>query len=115
MFRDIPAVRRAVENSQDVLTVSMENLRDAYGASKLGKIVVENISKALKGQGLGHYPNPLPNYQEGAARIYKIDSHVGQIIEAVFEVGDANDAILRQATEGEANALIQKIRELVCD
>jgi len=114
MFSSIQELKQEIEESQGVLTVQMSALRDAHGVDRLGKIVIENISKELAGEGLGHYPTPLPLYQHLEARIYKRGSRVEDIIKAVFTVGEDNDEVLRTAATGEEAELLNQIRGLLC-
>ena len=48
------ALRAAVEQHQDVLTVTMLDLREAVQAGRLGQHVLTTISKALAGRGFVH-------------------------------------------------------------
>ena len=107
-------LRQNVEQNGNVVTVTMGALRDAHGAGKLGVHVRAAISKELAGRGLGHYPDPLPEYQEQVARIYKLGSPVADIIDAVLEPTPSHDEELRQAVSGDAQEKINRIRELVC-
>jgi hypothetical protein len=101
---------------QGVVTTTMEVLRDAYGAGKLGVHVVANIHKALLGLGLAHYPPELPTYQEYPVRIYKMGSPVADVIDAVLEPTAAHDEELRQLLQNGQGAveILDQIRELVC-
>lgn len=120
MFKNFRGLKQEVNDNMGVLTVSMASLRDAYGVDRLGKIVIENISKELAGEGLKHYPTPLPLYQHLNARIYVHGSRVEEIIESVLaNTEDANemllgDEILRESATGEDTQLLNKVRKLVC-
>jgi hypothetical protein len=46
---DWNALKEAVEKNGNVLTVTMEQLRDAYGAAKLGVHIRDAISSTLAG------------------------------------------------------------------
>jgi hypothetical protein len=107
-------VRAAVEQNGDVKTFSMEVLRDAHGAGKLGVHVRAGISKALRGVGLAHSPDPLPIYQENLVRVYKQGTAVADLIEAATTPGEGRDEELRQAVGGDASDTLAKIKELVC-
>lgn len=103
-----------IENGDGVTTVTMEELRDAYGVGKLGVLVRKGISEKLRSRGLGHLPQSLPAYQEESARVYRVGSPVGRLLEAAQKPGVDNDEILREAAGGEAADLLRQIRELVC-
>jgi hypothetical protein len=98
-----------------LLTLDMVKLRDIHGAGKLGVHVVQNISDRLDGLGLGHQPDVLPQQQWERVRIYSRGSPVGRVIEAAHTVDDKSDAILREIGKNDADELLKKIRELVCD
>jgi hypothetical protein len=107
-------LRKKVEENGNVVTVSMGTLRDAHGAGKLGVHVRAAISKELAGRGLGHYPDPLPEYQEQVARIFKLGSPIADLLDAALQPNDDHDEELRQAVSGDAQEKINRIRELVC-
>jgi hypothetical protein len=113
-FRNIDTLRVAVEQHQDVLTVSMLDLREAVQAGRLGQRVLGTISRALAGRGLGHVPQDLPNYQDREVRVYKLGSPVAEVIEAALQPGDDQDELLREAATREASLTLNKIRDLVC-
>ncbi len=115
MFTSIEEIKQVVESNDSVITVSLEALRDAYGAGRTGPHVLKGISKELAGQGLAHYPQDLPTYQHQLVRIYKLGSPVADIIDAVLQVGDNNDELLRQAAASDETMLLRQIRELVCN
>ncbi len=111
-------LKRKVEESGDVLTVSMEELRDAIGASKLGVKVRHDISSQLEGIGIGHIPVELPGNQSEQVRLYKRGTSVGDLIGKILMPGAQNDQVLieRLGTETPEYALIiEKIRELVAE
>ncbi len=113
-FQDFDALRALVEENGNVLTTRMRDLRDAHGAGKLGIHVRDAISKELAGRGLGHYPNPLPEYQEFPARIYKLGSPAADLIDAVLQPSEAHDAEIQEAVSGDAQEIMNRVRELVC-
>jgi hypothetical protein len=113
-FQSLEEIRQEVEARQGVLSLQMEAVRVAYGAGRLGSQVRENISKALKGCGLGHFPEELPAYQEEWVRLYKLGSPTADLIDAVLQPSSAHDEELRVAVGGEAAAILKQVRELVC-
>lgn len=111
-------IKNDVEVNGNVFTVTMERLRDANGAGKLGVHVRAEISRTLAGMGLGHVPQELPGYQHEHVRLYKRGTKVGELIEAVLTPGEQNDKKLVElfGDEGPDYAvIIQKIRELVVE
>jgi hypothetical protein len=107
-------LRAAVEANNDVLTVSMEEVRNAHGAQRLGRVVRENISKALSSHGLEHHPAELPDRYWDKVRLYKMGSPASALITAVLAPGDAADHAIRNALSGADTEILDRIRELVC-
>lgn len=109
-------LREIVESQGGIQSFSMDVVRDAYGAGRLGIHVRTNISKALQGIGLGHYPTNLPDSQHQLIRIYKLGSPVADLIDAVLRPGGAFDARIRELVSGnaDADAVLAQVRELVC-
>ena len=58
-------IKDSVEKNGNVCTLTMDILRNAHGAGKLGVNVRAEISQTLAGMGLGHIPQAL---QKGATR-----------------------------------------------
>jgi len=109
-------IKDQVEKNGNVHTFTMDVLRDAHGAAKLGVNVRAEISQTLAGIGLGHVPVELPNYQHEQVRLYKRGTPVGQMIDNVLTPGQQTDKSLadRFGVQGPDYAVIvQKIRELV--
>lgn len=106
-------IRSRVEANQNVITMRMEELRDAIGARRLGVHVCEDISKRLASVGLGHTPRLEPDgWQE--VRVFKLGTPMGDLIAAATQPGEANDGILRAKVDSEASATLEQIRLLVC-
>ena len=113
---DWNSIKQDVEKNGNVLTVTMEMLREAMGVGKLGIHVRADISKNLAGMGLGHVPQELPSYHHEQVRLYKRGTPIGELIETILTPGQQNDAKLAQqfSSEGvDQAAIIAKIRELV--
>lgn len=111
-------IKEQVEKSGNVKTFSMDILRNAHGAQKLGVNVRYSISQELAGIGLGHVPTELPNYQHEQVRLYKRGTPVGQFIETVLTPGEQNDKSLSEKFGTDVPdyaVLIEKIRELVSE
>lgn len=108
-------IRGEIADHGDVASVDMARLRDVHGAGKLGKHVRANISKELRSHGIGHYPPELPIYQHEVVRLYLIGTPAGDLIEAVLNVSADADGAIRNAVQNDSAAIVEKIRELVCD
>lgn len=109
-------LKQNVEANGNVITVTMEELREIAGAGKLGVHVREQISKTLAGMGLGHVPQALPTYQHEQVRLYKRGTPVGDLIGTVLAPGESNDSKLKEQFSGDEidyAAIISQIRELV--
>jgi hypothetical protein len=109
-------IKERVEKNGNVLTLTMEELRDACGAAKLGVHVRAEISSTLAGMGLGHIPQELPTYQHELVRLYKNGTPVGDLIVTVLTPGQQNDGKLTgQFAAGKVDyaAVVQKIRDLL--
>lgn len=115
---DWDEIKDDVEKNGNVLTLTMESLRDAHGAAKLGVHVRKEISSTLAGMGLGHIPQELPNYQHELVRVYKNGTVIGDLIATVLTPGEQNDTELVEQFGG-ANvdyaSVVQQIRELVAE
>jgi len=112
-FESLDELEEFVSTNENVITLAMVKIRDAYGASKLGVNVRENIKNELTKRGLGHYPSELPVYQYEKVRLYKKGSSVGLLIDAVLEPMEQNDVLIRSRTNESDSETLRKIRELV--
>lgn len=104
-----------VEQQGGCMTIKMELLRDIHGVDRLGVHVRKNISQQLESVGLKHYPQELPQYQWDEVRLTKAGSPVDRLIRAVLTPGEANDEVIRKAVGNDAEAVLSRVRELVCD
>ena len=115
-FKNMDDLKSQLEDKfGGVVTVPMWKIRDAYGAERLGVNVTANIMEELEGRGIGHLPKNLPRDQWADARVYLKNSAVGRVIKASLEIDADQDAILRRLTNEKADALLKRVRELVCD
>ena len=114
-YTTMEEIRDHVLNSEDVLTLRMGQLRDAHGAGRLGVHVRENISKRLRSLGLDHYPRQLPGDQNNLVRLYRQGTPTATAIDAVLNPSVAHDDELRELVAGNADAILDQIREIVCD
>ncbi len=111
---DFDALGNQADAQGGAVTVPAETLRDAHGAGRLGVHVRSNISRELQSRGLAHYPDPLPDAQGAPVRVYRQGSDAARLIGAVLNPSTQSDEIIRQEVGGEAQATLDKIRELVC-
>lgn len=109
-------IRQRLESQGNVMTVTMEELREANESGKLGIHVRSEISKALRGMGIGHVPVELPSYQQELVRLFKLGTPVGDLISTVLTPGQATDVQVVEALSGDDSQyaeIIAKIRDLV--
>jgi|HubBroStandDraft_3_1064219.scaffolds.fasta_scaffold247176_1 hypothetical protein len=116
-FADYNELSKLVNENESVLTVTMGQLRDAHGAGKLGTTVVAGIHDRLESLGLGHMPPELSTTQWHTALLYRKGTAVARIVEAVNNIGENSEAVLRQfaSRDNRASEILQKIKELVDD
>jgi hypothetical protein len=115
---DWDQIKQDVEDNDNVLTVNMERLRDAYGVGRLGVNVVSKISGELAGLGLGHIPETLPTYQHEQVRLYKKGTRVGDTIDMILSPGQKKDQTIaeRFSEDGPDYAhIVEQVRELVAE
>jgi hypothetical protein len=107
-------IKANVEAQQDVLTVRMSDLRDAYGVRRLGVHVCQEISNKLRGVGLGHFPELQPDAWQ-SVRLHKLGTPMSDLLNAANHAGEDGDKVLRELAEGDARAVVREIRALVCE
>jgi hypothetical protein len=112
-FSTLDEVRDKVHKEGGVLSLDVADLRDAVGQQKLGVHVRGRISNELAGLGLGHEPAELPEYQGNPVLVFKLGSKVARIVEAVRNPGSKSAAILRETVSEDAEATLDRIRELL--
>jgi hypothetical protein len=108
-------VEEAVDQAGGVKSFYMHTLRDVHGAGKLGIHIVSGISSELDSRGLAHFPQNLPTEQWEMAKIYRKNGTVGKLMAAVLSVDEKSNSVIRQLCSSEADKIVQRIRELVCD
>lgn len=115
-IKDYNDVAEKVDDNDGVISIGMDVLKRVHGVDRLGRIVRENISENLNGRGLGHYPKEgLPSSQYDDVRIYRRNSQIGKLIEAVTEPGESEDELIRGMVDSGTEQTIERIQELVCD
>lgn len=115
MLNSYDSLRDQVEADGGLYTTTMEELREIEGAGRLGQHVRSSISSSLAANGMGHLPAELPAYQESSVRIYRLGNPLADVINAVLNPSGPGDQILRQIGASDAQDVIKKIRQLVCD
>lgn len=107
-------IRTYVDDGGGLAALTMAELRDEHGVSKLGVHVRQNISRELAGHGLGHFPRELPSHGSDEVRVYRLGTPVAELVDAVLEPSDRGDERLREAANHDTAAIIETIKELVC-
>lgn len=111
-------IKAQVEAQGNVKTVTMDVLRNAVGAGRLGRHVRIEISKTLAGLGIGHIPAQLPNSQTDSVRLYKKGTPVGTLIETVLNPSETKDQELVDQVSKDGPdyaAIVAEIRDLVSE
>ena len=114
MKKAFDEIRQRVESNGDIILMSMEELRNAIGARKLGIWILKDIDKQLRARGLLYLPDTLPNYQHEFVMLYRQGSRVETIIRAVHSVSQESVDTLRDAAESESSQVLEQIRRLLC-
>jgi len=107
-------IKNKVEQHDGVWSVSMVEVKEAYGAKRLGIIVRANITDGLHGEGLAHYPEVLPDSQEQWVTLYKMGSPAERLFQAVLSPGPGSADQIRAGLSSEAELILKEVRELVC-
>jgi hypothetical protein len=102
-----------VQDQGHIAVFDMGILRDLEGAGKLGKYVRSAISKSLGSHGLGHFPEDLPIYQHEEVRVFRRDSPVGRVVDAVLHPSANGDAVLRVLTDNDDHERLEQIRQIL--
>lgn len=110
-YNSLTELKNAVQTNGGVMTVDVADIRDAYGAQRLGSQVREEVIRRLKSLGLEHRPKTFPHYQEERVRLFIKDSPPGRLIRDVEHIAPAADRRIRAAAA--RDGVIQQIRELV--
>ncbi len=101
--------------NENMVTLSMEQVRDAWDYGRLGVHVRRQVSNDLRGMGIGHYPRKLPEYQHEPVRLYKLGTPVADLIDAVLHPSEDNDAALRQVIAEDAQQILNQVKAIVCE
>jgi hypothetical protein len=112
-YEHLDELRKEVENNGGIVATTMQELRDAYGARKLGVHVRTAISNELAGRGLGHVPAELPEYQHYEVLIFRLGSDIARVVQAVQSPSAQSAALLRDLAQSEARTRLEQIRALL--
>lgn len=116
-------ISRKVEEKGGVATFHAQALREAQGAGRLTERINSEIQRSLLGMGLATVPNAaylMPTNQWDVVRVYKVDSSVGRVIDAILSLDSLDraeeaDALIVSSVGGNATQLLQKIRDVLSD
>jgi hypothetical protein len=111
-YNDFPTL---IDDAGGIFLTDMEALRDAHGVGKLGVHIRAGIKSQLESRGIGTLPDELPNYQHEEVRLYRLGSPIANVISAVVFPSEAGDATLRQTAGSNAQDLLRRVREIVCE
>lgn len=113
-FIDFNRIRDMLEKrAGGVATLNMWQLRDAYGAVKLGSLIVEEISQELDRRGIGHIPVELIPDQWEKARVYLRAGPCGKLLDAAVNPGNDTDESLREFASDQNSLIVDQIRRLL--
>ena len=115
IYNNFDDVRSSVEEHDGILSVTMQELRDAHGVGRLGVHVRNAIRRNLANRGIGHFPNELPVYQHERVRLYIQGSQFADCLEDLNELSPEADERLRDLFVTNYEELIEQIRQLVCN
>lgn len=99
-----------VKKNDGFLSLEMKDVRNAYGAQKLGTDVREGIEKALQAQNLSYHPREIPRYQDQWIILYLPESPAEVIINAVLRPGSASGEVIHAALSGTHKAALREIK-----
>jgi hypothetical protein len=107
-------LRAQVEADGGLRVVTMRDLRNVEGVSRIGSQVPGKISQRLGSHGIGHVPALLPNSQNSPVRLYLLGTPIADAIDAVLAPTPRGDEILRAVGDSEAREdRLRQIREIV--
>ena len=104
-----------VTDNQDLLAVTMVELRDLVGWDRLTHAALRAIDDATKQTGLGYFPRPLPDSRHATVRLFRLGTPLGRLAEAVLDPTEHGDKLLRETSSGNAMDILDRIRVLACE
>ena len=113
-FGTFDELDQLVAENGNLIDVTMAQLRDAARWDRLTGGAIKVVEDQLGQRGLGHFPALTENRHQ-TVRIFKNRTDLGKLVEAVLSPTDGGDKELREAANRDADQLVRRIRELVCD
>jgi hypothetical protein len=113
-FDNPEALRDAVIDNGDILTVKVGTVRDAFNYGRLGVHVRKEISKKLRGLGIAHLPAGVPDWQEQPIRLYRMGTPIAELLDAAHDPTAEHDEELKNAVSGSAADILNQVRAIVC-
>jgi hypothetical protein len=107
------SINQVLDNRDGVLSISMEDLRNAHGEERLGTYVRASISQDLQRKGIGHHPSTLPSYQHEYVVLYRVATPAADLITGILTPSHHTDVLIRNALSHKASETIGKIKMLV--
>jgi len=110
---------QSCDDEGGLLATTLGELRDAVGAGKLGRLVMDRIARELASHGLGYFPqevledNEQPRHWEDIRLYRKGTSAAARAIEAVMDPSPHGDAFLIELASSDAEEKLQRVREIV--
>lgn len=114
-FEDFDDISDHVKQNEDVVSLTMGQLRDAVGADKLGIHVRKQITSELHKRGLAAAPAELATYQHENVLIYRSGTKVAKLVDAVINPSTKAAGFVRDLVKTNDSAILEKVRALVCD
>ncbi len=114
IHNDFDEIKAALDSNGGILSLKMEELRDAHGVNRLGVHVLNAIHDNLQGKGIGHLPADLPQYQEEFVRLYSLGSRFANFLGDLKDFSEEADRRLMELSTNDYEEIIQRIRELLC-
>ncbi len=118
-FESIEDLRNHLLEEQ-IMVVSLQELREALDYKKLGPRVLVEVAQKLSGQGLGYFPrDTIDNNVEPRAweevRVYLKDSALGKVVQSVLDPTESGDTYLLELADGDNSAaeMLDAIRKVL--
>lgn len=115
----IQKIASECDDGGGVLRLDLGELREAVGAGKLGRWVLQEIREELEAAGLGYFPKALLDENEEPRqhqqiRVYrKGPGTLARVIDAVLAPSDQGDGFLRDLGSDDNREIVAQIRRLV--
>ena len=120
------AIAEELRESENVLTVPMNRLKELYGGHRLKKFIRRGIEDHLHFKRIGFIGRELPQSQSASVRLYLRNTPVARFIEAVECDGPEGDEKLRELARGateavtkdiiqELTSIAQRVSVIICD